>query len=259
MAVLALSRATPLRPLSGRVAVVTNASSGLGAVIAQRLARDGAAVALLARHEEPLDGLAATIIRAKGLALALNIDVTHEQAEEEAAQVIANRLGVVDLVINNVDGQRPWPPAAGWHELRDVNLMAAVRAARTFAKPLRAAAEVGRPADLINLSSRPAPTTSPLDTSDDLIQLLLGELTQQLRGELGPHCVRVTNLEAGLVDTAPSEPPREPAPRTRGNVPAEEPLIELSPEDIADVITHILALPRHIAFRQLTLTPTQQP
>jgi NADP-dependent 3-hydroxy acid dehydrogenase YdfG len=255
---------SPTLPLSGRIAVITGASRGIGAATALRLARDGARVALLARGKPSLDALAATITRAGGRALALGTDVSDAKAVAEAAKVIAHELGVVDLVVNNAGIMHPTPlpppPSedASWERLIELNVTAAVRITRTFVEPLLAAADAGRPADIINVSSTSARAVFPHFNVYGATKAALSHLSQHLRAELGPRFVRVMTLEPGLVDTALHEGNTDPAARAwlEG---IRKSITWLSPEDVAGVIAHAVALPRHVTFQQLTLTPTQQP
>ncbi|MER5755969.1 SDR family NAD(P)-dependent oxidoreductase [Streptomyces sp. NPDC002088] len=73
-------------PLAGRVAVVSGASSGMGAVTAQRLAELGATVVVLARRKDKLDGVVKAIEAAGGTALALAVDVTDRATVQSAAE-----------------------------------------------------------------------------------------------------------------------------------------------------------------------------
>ncbi len=96
-------------PLDGRVAVVTGASSGIGAATALALAAGGAKVALTARRQDRLDALAAEISDAGGEALPLALDVTDADAVRRVAEVVGERLGRVDLVFANAGVMLPAP------------------------------------------------------------------------------------------------------------------------------------------------------
>jgi 3-oxoacyl-[acyl-carrier protein] reductase len=84
-----------------RVALVTGASQGLGAAIAQRLAADGAAVALLARRVAETERVAATIRDAGGTAIALAADVTVAEQVDAAAERCVEELGSLDILVSN--------------------------------------------------------------------------------------------------------------------------------------------------------------
>jgi short-subunit dehydrogenase len=90
-----------LHTLRGRTALVTGASSGIGRVLALRLAREGARVALVARRAAELDALAREIRAAGGAALALACDVADRDAAFAAAARAERELGPVSLLVNN--------------------------------------------------------------------------------------------------------------------------------------------------------------
>src|SRR6187399_1622157 len=96
-------------PLTGRVAVVTGASSGIGAATAKRLAASGAKVALLARRADRLEKLVAEIEQFGGTALAIAVDVSDADAVRAAADRVASELGTVDLLFNNAGVMLPAP------------------------------------------------------------------------------------------------------------------------------------------------------
>jgi 3-oxoacyl-[acyl-carrier protein] reductase len=85
----------------GKVALVTGASSGLGAGISRRLAALGAHVFLVARRTDLLEQLAADITHAGGQATAVTCDVTDEQAVRSLAAVVKGRFGCLHLLVNN--------------------------------------------------------------------------------------------------------------------------------------------------------------
>ncbi len=98
----------PFKPdLSGRVAVITGASGVLCSGFARALAACGAKVALIARRKEALDALAAQIETEGGIALAVPADVLDKAAVEAASEVILERLGPCDILINGAGGNSP--------------------------------------------------------------------------------------------------------------------------------------------------------
>src|ERR1700686_1977666 len=104
------------RPLDGRVAVVTGSSRGLGRARALRLAREGAAVVITGKSEsgtEKLPGSIHTVVAeveaAGGSALAVRVDVRHEDEVEAMVDATAGRFGRLDILINNA-GALWWQP-----------------------------------------------------------------------------------------------------------------------------------------------------
>ena len=87
--------------LSGRVALVTGASQGIGRTCALRLAKDGATVALAARNQEKLNELAAEITAAGGKATAFALDVADEEQIKSTVKAIVAQFGKIDILVNN--------------------------------------------------------------------------------------------------------------------------------------------------------------
>jgi citronellol/citronellal dehydrogenase len=104
------------KPLDGRVAIVTGSSRGIGRAMALRLAREGAAVVVTGKSEEPTEKLpgsihtvAAEIIEAGGRALAVRVDVRHDDEVEAMVQRTLEHFGSVDILVNNA-GALWWQP-----------------------------------------------------------------------------------------------------------------------------------------------------
>lgn len=87
--------------LTGKVAVITGASSGLGADAARAYAEHGADVALLARRKERIDGLAKEIEKLGKKAIAIQCDVTDEEVVKNAVKEIMSYYGKIDILLNN--------------------------------------------------------------------------------------------------------------------------------------------------------------
>jgi len=87
--------------LTGTAALITGASSGIGAATAGRLAEHGAGVALVARRKDRLEALAAEIDQAGGAALVVAADITDRSQTEAAVEQTVERFGRLDTVVNN--------------------------------------------------------------------------------------------------------------------------------------------------------------
>src|SRR4051812_32749366 len=123
--------------LSGKSALVTGASSGLGAHFARLLARSGANVTLAARRKAVLDEIAAELARESGRATALALDLTDEQSVVEAVEI----AGPIDILVNNAGINIAKPlleqTAQDWDDVVDTNLRGAFLMAATVARGMR--------------------------------------------------------------------------------------------------------------------------
>ncbi|MER7986770.1 SDR family oxidoreductase [Streptomyces noursei] len=257
-----VSGGSPAPNLSGRVAVVTGASSGIGAATARRLAAGGAAVALLGRRTDRLHALADDLARTTpGTALPVPVDLTEPGAVDTAARTVTARLGRADLVVANAGAMLGAPfEAAGtdeWDRMIDLNLRALLRTARAFTDDLLAAAAAGRPADLVHVGSVAGHTCFPGWSVYCATKAAVAHLTRNLRAELGPRGVRVKNVEPGVTVTELGNDMRDSAMQTTlARMRAD--LKPLTADDIADALAFAVAAPPHVNIAELVVVPVQQ-
>ena len=142
--------------LAGTAALVTGASSGIGAATARRLAEEGASVALVARRRDRLEALAAEIDRAGGITLVVEADITDRNQAEAAAQQAVERFGRLDILVNNA-GLMLLGPVVGadvqeWDRMIAINVRGLLYITRAALPHLLEAAEDGprRVADIVN-------------------------------------------------------------------------------------------------------------
>jgi 3-oxoacyl-[acyl-carrier protein] reductase len=123
--------------LRDKVAIITGGSRGIGRAIGLGLADEGCHVAICARGEEQLRRTEAEL-RERGVqALGVVADVTSAEDIERVVAETVQRLGRVDVLVNNAGGSRPGDDDAAWQGGVDVNLFAAVRASRAVLPHMR--------------------------------------------------------------------------------------------------------------------------
>ncbi|GAA1756679.1 SDR family oxidoreductase [Nonomuraea bangladeshensis] len=252
---------TSARPLAGRVAVVTGASSGIGEATAEHLAELGAHVVVLARRAERLDALVARVTQAGGRALALAADVTDEAAVRAAADRVADELGGADLLFNNAGVMLPAPveelATDQWRHQIDLNITGLMNVIGAFVPQLvKAAAERGV-ADLVNTSSIAAQNIFPNFAVYSATKAYVTHLSRHLRTELGPKNVRVSAIEPGIVGTELQDHVTDEGALAwlEGSKQAME---WLTPQDVARTIGFLASLPPRANLQQVTIMPTGQ-
>jgi NADP-dependent 3-hydroxy acid dehydrogenase YdfG len=253
--------ARPLQTLAGRVAVVTGASSGIGAATAAALAARGAKVAMLARRAPQMARLAQAITDAGGTALALPIDVTKQTSIDDSAKAIAAELGTVSIVVNNAGVMLPAPVVErrtdDWERMIDLNFTGAMRVIGAFVPGLIEAARSGGPADLVNISSIGSQLTFPNFAVYCATKAAITHLSRNLRTELGPKDVRVSVIEPGLVATELQSHVTD-ADSLGWLAQARNTVDWLSGDDIAETIAFLVGQPKHVNLQQVTIMPTRQ-
>ena len=238
--------------LEGRVAVVTGASSGIGAATARQLAAAGAKVAAVARRVDRLQQL--------GDVLPVAADVSDAAAVQRVADTVHERLGRVDLVVANAGVMLGAPFETAdvdeWERMIDVNLRGLIRTGRVFADDLLAAAADGRPADLVHVGSVGGHLAFPNYGVYCATKAAVAHLTRNLRTELGPRGVRVKTIEPGVVATELGDDMTDPAGKAVLDQLRE--MRTLDATDIADAILYSVAAPAHVNVAELIVVPTAQ-
>jgi NADP-dependent 3-hydroxy acid dehydrogenase YdfG len=253
---------TSVRPLTGRVAVVTGASSGIGEATAEHLAGLGARVVVLARRAERLGKLVARIEKNGGHALALAVDVTDKAALQTAADRVASELGGADLLFNNAGVMLPAPidelATDQWQHQIDLNITGLMNTIAAFTPQLvKAAAERGV-ADLINTSSIAAQNIFPNFAVYSATKAYVTHLSRHLRVELGVKKVRVAAIEPGIVGTELQSHVTD-AGALEWLDGSKEAMEWLTPQDIAQTVGFLAGLPLRANLQQVTIMPTGQP
>ena len=192
--------------LSGKNALVTGATSGLGRHFAKFLAGAGAGVAIAGRRQERLDTLKAEIESAGGRAFALPLDVTDAGAIPAAFDSIEKALGPLDILVNNAgmsaDGRAVDLTADAFDAVIATNLRAPFLLSQEMARRLMARKAPGR---VINISSitafRPLAGSSPYSIS----KAGLSMMTQVLAREWARHGINVNAICPGYIETELNE------------------------------------------------------
>jgi NADP-dependent 3-hydroxy acid dehydrogenase YdfG len=249
-------------PLTGRVAIVTGATSGIGAATARRLASDGASVALVGRRDERLRELAAELADSTEADVArVAVDVSDRDAVERAARAIRDELGRVDLVVANAGVMLPAPfeeaDPTEWDRMLDTNVRGLLATGRAFAPDLLAAAAEGAPADLVHVGSIGSHMVFQNYGVYAATKAAVAHLTRNLRAELGPRGVRVKNVEPGLVRTELGDHASDAEIRASLAAWRDE-VGPLPPGDIADAIAFAVAAPPRMNVAELIVLPTAQ-
>jgi NADP-dependent 3-hydroxy acid dehydrogenase YdfG len=250
------------KPLSDTVALITGASSGIGAATARRLAAEGAAVALVARRRDRLDELAETITADGGTALALPADITRQPEAAAAVEQAAAELGRLDTVVNNAGIMLLGPaldtPVEDWDQMVALNVQALLYVTHA-ALPHLVAAAAGPPrqvADLVSISSTAGRVARPASSVYNLTKTGLIAFSEALRQEMLGHRVRVSVIEPGTVDTELVTHLRDGIREAaQSQTAAIEPL---RPADIADSVAYIVTRDRRVAVNEMLVRAGDQ-
>ena len=192
----------PSFDVTGEVALVTGASSGIGRHLAELLAAAGAKVALAARRIDRLTEVARDIAAAGGESLPISLDVTGSDSVTAAVAKAEAELGPLTILVNNAGVVVSKPlfehTEADWDYVVDTNLKGAWLAAREFAHHL---VGLKRPGRIINISSVLASHTIGRVPAYCAAKAGLTHLTHVLAMELARHGILVNALAPGYVET----------------------------------------------------------
>ncbi|TDC76637.1 SDR family oxidoreductase [Streptomyces hainanensis] len=235
----------------GRVAVITGASSGIGAATARSLHAAGYRVALLARRTDRVEALADEL--GDG-AIAISADVTDRGALVAAADQVKQEFGGTDVLVNNAGVMLLGPFSAeqrdDYRRMIEVNLLGAITTTEVFLDQLRDGG-----GDLVNISSVAGRVANVGSGVYAATKFGINGWSESLRRELLPD-VRVTVIEPGVVATElPTHITHE---ATRQGAKQLYDVAEVTAEDVAEVIAFALQRPRHLAIHEILLRPAGQ-
>jgi 3-oxoacyl-[acyl-carrier protein] reductase len=191
-------KAAELFSLQGRVALVTGASSGLGAQFAKALADNGAAVALVARRADRLAEVKKAIEAAGGRAIAVEADVTDRAAMARAFETAEKAFGTVTILVNNAGiahgGRAVEMPAEEWRKVLSTNLDAVFFCAQEAARRMLAAKTRG---SIVNIASVLGLAVAKGAVAYATAKAGVVQLTKALAVELAFKGVRVNAIAPG--------------------------------------------------------------
>jgi NADP-dependent 3-hydroxy acid dehydrogenase YdfG len=248
--------------LAGTAALVTGASSGIGAASARALADEGAAVGLVARRRDRLEELASTINRSGGRALVIEADATDEEQVRAAVASVAAEFGRLDVVVANAGVMLLGPildaPTEEWTRMVRLNVLGLMYTAHAALPHLLAAAEQDprQVADLVLISSVAGRVPRNGSGAYNATKHAVGAFGEALRQEVTQRHVRVSLVEPGAVDT---ELPSHNRPEVQESMRVRFANTErLEADDISEAITYVVTRPRRMAVNEMLIRPTEQ-
>ncbi len=239
---------------SGRLALVTGATSGFGRAIAEALVAAGGRVVATGRRGERLKALAA---RHPGRIHPVVLDVRDRAAVEAAVPALPAEWRAVDLLVNNAGlalGLEPAQRASldEWQQMIETNCLGLVAMTRAV---LPGMVERNR-GHVVNVGSVAGSYPYPGGNVYGATKAFVRQFTLNLKADLVGTAVRVTAIEPGMADTEFS------LVRFQGDAEKARKVYEgvtpLTSEDLADVVLWVASRPAHVNVNAIELMPTQQ-
>jgi hypothetical protein len=226
------------------VAVVTGASSGIGASIARMLAERGFQVILVARRRDRLEELAADLTGAGGSVECFSADLSHEEDCQQLYEAVRGRWGAVDVLVNNAGlgwygfGEEiPWPTA---RQMIEVNMAAVARLTILFLSEMKRRGK----GHIINIGSIagsfPNQGVALYSATKSFIDAFTTGLYRELRGT----AVHISVVRAGAVATPFFD---EAEKKSNGlRIPVDR--LAVAPEKVARRVVSLLRRPARVAY-----------
>jgi 3-oxoacyl-[acyl-carrier protein] reductase len=223
-----------MKRLKGKVAVVTGASKGIGAAIAEHLGAEGAAVVVnFATSRSGADAVVARIKQREGQAIAVQADVSNAEAIRRLFAEAKKAFGKVDILVNNA-GIYDFKPLEAiteehFHRQFNLNVLGLLLATQEAAKQFGPAG-----GNIINISSVVATLGMPGASVYSGTKAAVDAITRSLARELGPRKVRVNSINPGMVESDGLHASGIAESDFRKQVEAQTPLGRIGqPQDIA--------------------------
>jgi NADP-dependent 3-hydroxy acid dehydrogenase YdfG len=244
--------------LSGKVAAVTGASSGIGEATAAMLAEAGAAVAIAARRTDRIKELAKKIEDGGGRALAIAADLGNEDQANAFIRDTKEELGRLDILVNNA-GLMLLGPVIGadtseWRRMIDINLLGLLYCTHA-ALPIMGEQGSGH---IVNVSSVAGRFANFGSAVYNLTKFGVNAFSEALRQEVSPANVKITVIEPGFVATELQAHNTHPMVVEALENMRKEVGKPLEADDIARSILYAVGEPDHVVVNEVLVRPSGQ-
>ncbi|XP_018321421.1 farnesol dehydrogenase [Agrilus planipennis] len=246
----------------GKVAIVTGASSGIGAAIAEALVKEGLIVAGFARRKERIEELAKKLqqANAKGKLHAVKVDMTKENEIIDGFNWVKKNLGPIHVLVNNAGVARNNTLINGdtqkWKDVFDTNVIGLSIATREAVKDMRANKVDGHIIHINSIGGHKVLNFSGANVYP-ASKYAVTALSETLRHEFIQNKlkIKITSLSPGHVDTELRDAagykldPTSPFAKVKGS----------NAEDIANGVLYVLGTPPHVQIQELTIAGIDEP
>ena len=242
--------------LDKKTAIVTGASSGIGAATARALAAQGVKVVAAALDEKGLAALVKELKAAGHEACGYVTDVTQPEQTQALAQFAKATYGSVDILVNNAGLMlfSNWVDLAtqDWNAMIDVNIKGYLNAIAAVL-PLMIEQKSGQ---ILNMDSVAGHQVGPAAGVYSATKFFVQAMTESMRKELGvQHGIRVNTVSPGVINTGWAEKVTDVEGR-KAAIALNE--IAIAPEDISRAVIYALNQPTNVTVNDLIISPTRQ-
>jgi NADP-dependent 3-hydroxy acid dehydrogenase YdfG len=240
-----------------KVALITGASSGIGAAIARDLGARGYHLALTARRKDLLETVASAVRTNGGGAVPLVCDVTKPEQIATCVAHTMQEFGRIDVLVNNAgvmhNGRIGGADVAEWRAMLDVNLLGLMLLTHAVLPHMQAA----QSGHIVNISSVAGRIITVGNGVYNVTKWGVNVFSEALRKEVYGDNIKVTIVGPGVVETDLKEKIANPEARAAFKAFAAQ-LDPLTADDVAGAVAYALEQPPHVAINEVLLRPANQ-
>ncbi|MEZ2583384.1 SDR family oxidoreductase [Kluyvera intermedia] len=242
--------------LQNKVAIITGASSGIGAATALELARNGAKIVIAALDQSGIDKIVDSIKTEGGLATGLVTDVTRPEDCLALVKYATETFGSVDILINNAGLMlfSSWSDVVweDWNKMVDVNIKGYLNAIAAVLPGMLDKND----GQILNMASVAGHQVDAGAGVYSATKFFVHAMTESMRKDLGVNNgIRVNTISPGVINTGWADKVSDPEGR---KVAQELTKIAISPEDVASAVVYALNQPKNVTVNDLIVSPTRQ-
>ena len=245
------------RPLEGRIALVTGASSGIGEATALALAEAGARLAIAARRRDRLEALAAQLQKLGAEPLVLVADLASEAQAQRIVKEAEAHYGRLDILVNNAGVMYLEPVEQAdlgrWRRMLELNVLSLIASTQAALPGMRER----RDGHVVNISSTAGRVANPNAAAYSATKFGVGAFSEAVRREVYQHNIRVTVIEPGVVQTELRDHIGHAEVKANLNAWADS-MRQLQGRDVADAIVFCVSRPAHVNINEVLMRPTDQ-